>query len=133
MWQPISEAELWTEINHAVRGMTLEQRRLWAIISVSPSKWMLPPWGDMGAGFWVVAIFGNTVIWFNDIEDGFNRSQYSRFGVIDAYLCNRDQLQWTVQYVLDEIRTGQPSGSYVGPPEPLAEPPDELDSRQLPP
>jgi hypothetical protein len=55
MWQPISKAELWTEINHAVREMTLEQRRLWAIISVSPSKWMLPPWGDMGAGFWVVA------------------------------------------------------------------------------
>jgi len=94
---------------------------------------MLPPWGDMGAGFWVVAIFGNTVIWFNDIEDGFNRSQYSRFGVIDAYLCNQDQLQWTVQYVLDEIRKGQPSGSYVGPPEPLAEPPDEMDSRHRPP
>jgi hypothetical protein len=55
MWQPISEAELWNEINHAVREMTLEQRRLWATISVSPSKWMLPPWGDMGAGFWVVA------------------------------------------------------------------------------
>jgi hypothetical protein len=129
MWQPISEAELWEEINRAVREMTLEQRRLWDIISVSPSKWMLPPWGDMGAGFWVVAILGNTVVWFNDIEDGFNRSRYSRFGVIDAYWCNQDHLQWTIQRVLDEIRTGQPSGYYAGPPHPLAEPTDAMDSR----
>jgi hypothetical protein len=62
MWQPISEAELLNEINHAVREMTLEQRRLWAIISVSPCKWMLPPWGDMGAGFWVAAFDRRRII-----------------------------------------------------------------------
>jgi len=121
MWQPITEKELQDEINRSVRAMTPEQRRLWDVISVAPGKWMLPPWGDMGAGFWVVAITGSTVIWFNDIEDGFNRSGYSRFGVIDAYRCNQDQLQWTIQSVLDEIRTGRRSGSHAGPPQPLVD------------
>lgn len=94
---------------------------MWEVISVSPSKWTLPPWGDMGGGFWVVAITGRTVVWFNDIEDGFNRSEYSRFGIIDAYRCNQNQLQWTIQAILDEIRTGQSSGSYAGPPQLLVD------------
>ena len=129
MWQPISEAELGEEIDHSVGEMTLEQRRLWDVIRVPPSKWQLSPWGDAGEGFWVVAIIGNTVIWFNDIEDGFNRSRYSRVGVIDAYWCHQDQLHWVIQHVVNEIHTGQPSGLYAGPPQPLAEPPDAMDSR----
>lgn len=32
-------------------------------------------------------------LWFNDIEDGFNRSKYSDFGKIDEYWCNQDRLE----------------------------------------
>jgi hypothetical protein len=56
------------------------------------------------------------VVWFNDIEGGFNRSQYSAFGIIKDYWCNQDELAHTMQCLLDEIQTGQRSGVLLGPP-----------------
>ena len=118
-WEPISEEKLWDEINESYERMDFHQRRLWERIRIEPEKWELHPWGDKGGGFWVVAILGRTVIYFNDIEDGFNRSTYSKYGKIRRYFCNQDYLEWPVQYLLDEIRDGTPSGLYAGPPEPL--------------
>ena len=123
-WQPITEAQLWDEVNRGVANMTIEQSRLWNRIHVTPQKWKLSPWGDLGGGFWIVAIVGQTVVWFNDIEDGFNRSGCSVLGIINDYWCNQDELNWTVQYLLDEIRTGTPSGYRAGPPQTIDEPSD---------
>lgn len=124
-WQPLSEVELWDLMNEAWERMTVEQRRLWAVVRVSPRKWKLTPWGDEGGGFWVVGIIGNTVLWYNDIEDGFNRSRYSALGTIDEYWCNQDELEWTVQFVLNEIRTGEPPAPGLGPPIPGVWKPEE--------
>ena len=85
-----------------------------------PHKWQLHPWGDEGAGFWVVAQIGQKVIWYNDIEDGFNRSSCSELGLIDEYWCNQDELQWTVGHLLLELKTGRNSGDRLGPPDPVA-------------
>jgi hypothetical protein len=115
-WQPLSEVKLWDFMNEAWDRMSVEQRRLWKVIRVSPQKWKLTPWGDHGGGFWVVGIIGNTVLWYNDIEDGFNRSKYSALGTIDEYCCNQDELEWTIQFVLNEIRTGKPPALGFGPP-----------------
>lgn len=119
-WRPISEAELWDEINRGCEKMTEAQRRLWEAIKVSPQKWLQHPWGDQGGGFWVVAVLGQIIVWFNDIEDGFNRSYYTEYGVIRDYWCNQDELGWTVQHLLDEIQTGHASGGLAGPPQPIA-------------
>ncbi len=70
----------------------------------------------LGGGFWVVAIIGNTVVWFNDIEDGFNRSEYTDYKKINDYWCNQDELEWTIQHILNEIKEGNPSGGYASPP-----------------
>ena len=123
-WQPITEAQLRDEINRGVANMTIEQSRLWDAIRVTPQKWKLSPWGDLGGGFWIVAIVGQTIIWFNDIEDGFNHSGYSLLSVIDDYWCNQDELNWTVQNLLDEIQTGKLSGYKAGPPQPIDDPSD---------
>jgi len=53
--------------------MTPEQLRLWKAIRIKPEKWLQPPYGDHGKGFWVVGLIGRTVTWYNDIEEGFNR------------------------------------------------------------
>lgn len=116
-WRPISEAELWDDINQSWDRMSWPQRRLWNAIRITPEKWQLHPWGDEGEGFWVVAILGKTVVWFNDIEDGFNRSQYNEFGLIRDYWCNQDELEVTVQCLLNEIMTGQASGGLARPPQ----------------
>ncbi|MES9950855.1 MAG: hypothetical protein ABW118_17995 [Candidatus Thiodiazotropha sp.] len=119
-WRPSTETEIREEINSSWERMSLAQRKLWDVIKINPEKWSQDPWGNEGGGFWVVAIFGITVIWYNDIEEGFNRSTYETHGVISEYWCNQDKLEWTLQHVLDEIKEGVPSGMYAGPPQPIA-------------
>ena len=62
--------------------MDADQLKLWEVIRFTPEKGSQHPFGDLGGGFWVVAILGGMVIWFNDIEDGFNRSNYKTYGTI---------------------------------------------------
>ena len=112
-WRPTSESEIWEQLNKSYERMSLPQRRLWEVIKIAPIKWSQLPYGDEGNGFWVVAIFSSTVIWYNDIEDGFNRSTYSITGKIDEYHCNQDNLEWTIQHVIDEIKDGIPVGGYA--------------------
>ena len=115
-WMPISEAALWDELNAAQSRMNPPQLRLWDAIRVSPSKWKEERYGVPGGGFWVVAILGSLVVWYNDIEYGFNYSKYSHFGVIDEYWCNQDELEHTTQRLLVYVQTGQIAGPRVSPP-----------------
>jgi hypothetical protein len=108
-WEPISEADLWSKIISAKDRMSPQILRLWEAIKVPPQKWTEQTYGTVGGGFWVVAIIGNKVIWFNDIEDGFNCSSYVVFGQLDEYFCNQDELEVAVQDVLMIIDAG--SGS----------------------
>ncbi len=106
-------------LNSAWDRMSIPQRRLWEVIRINPEKWKQHPYGESRCGFWVVAVLGNTVVWYNDLEHGFNRSLYSKYGEIDQYWCNQDNLEWTIQHLLNEIIEGQPSGPYASPPKPL--------------
>lgn len=119
--ESVSEAEIWNEINNSFDRMTSPQRKLWDVIKIIPVKWSQRPYGDDCDGFWVVAIYGDTVIWYNEIEEGFNRSSYAALGDIKEYWCNQDNLEWTVQHVLDEIKSGYFCGGLTGPPQPIDE------------
>ena len=123
-WEPISEASLWDMINEAEQRMSPQQARLWEVIRVPPQKWSEESYGNVGNGFWVVAVVGTTVVWYNDIEDGFNRSSYSAFGKIDGYWCNQDELELTLQFILNTIETGEDSAPRLGPPMPGAYEPE---------
>lgn len=79
---------------------------LWEAIRIAPQKWQQNPYGDQSGGFWVVGLIGQTVVWYNDIEDGFNRSRFSTFGTIDDYWCNQDELEVTLQYLLSALEQG---------------------------
>jgi hypothetical protein len=105
-WQPISQAALRKRIAQGVARMPAPARRLWESIRIEPEKWALPPYGDPGGGFWVVAIVGRSVVWYNDLEEGFNRSRYSSYGAIDDYWCNQDELEVAVQYLHNAIELG---------------------------
>jgi hypothetical protein len=115
-WEPISEASLWNLINAAESRMDISQARLWEVIRIEPAKWSEASYGEAGNGFWVVAVIGNMVVWYNDIEDGFNRSRYSSYGSIGEYLCNQDDLEMTLQQVLNAIETGRDLAPRAGPP-----------------
>ena len=111
-------------LDSAHTRMSIRQARLWDAIRIQPEKWAQDPWGVEGGGFWVVAIIGNTVIWYNDIEEGFNTSNYERYGVINEYWCNQDDLEHVVYRILSLVGE-QASGTASvwelrrGPPEPM--------------
>ena len=105
-WTPISETAIWDKIIQAESRMNPEQSRLWELLKIMPSKWQQSPWGDLGGGFWVVGLIGGYVVWFNDIEDGFNISQFKSYGRIEGYWCNQDELECTVQSILSAIQYG---------------------------
>jgi len=117
-WEPISEARLWDEINLAEARMDPPQGRLWAAVRVQPEKWQLDPYGKLGGGFWVVALLGQTVVWYNDIEDGFNCSTYARHGVIGDYWCNQDDLEHAIQRLINVVDDGRGLDGAFGPPQP---------------
>jgi hypothetical protein len=117
-WTPLGEDELSNLIAGAISAMDSQASSLWNLIRVPPVKWQLPPWGDQGGGFWVVGTVGTQVVWYNDIEDGFNISRFEQPGVIAEYWCNQDELQQTMNALLRQIETGKAPGKF-GPPRPL--------------
>jgi len=101
-WEPISEMELQKELQEARSRMAPGQATLWEKVKIVPVKWSQEPYGNEGNGFWVVGILDHNVIWYNDIEEGFNLSPYTNYGTIDEYWCNQDQLEWVLQHIIDQ-------------------------------
>jgi len=115
MWDPISLEELQVEIQKAETDLKDELLVFWLLIKIEPEKWIEPQYGDEGGGFWVVGIFGNQCIWYNDIEDGFNVSDYTTYGKIDEYWCNQDEISWIIYRLFDAGKTGKPMMKLSGP------------------
>ncbi|MEO1675926.1 MAG: hypothetical protein AAFR72_10960, partial [Pseudomonadota bacterium] len=69
-------------------------------------------------GFWVVGIIGQTVLWYNDIEEGFNHSKYSNFGTIDDYWCDQNNFEYALKFLKVFADTGIDNGK-TGPPTPI--------------
>jgi len=99
-WTPISLEELDSLVDSGFRQMSSAERSWWTSIRIVPQKWKLSPWGDMGGGFWVVAVVGDSCVYYNDIEDGFNVSRFQSPGHIDNYFCNHDELHRAVRLLL---------------------------------
>ena len=118
-WKPITELELYDEIQKTELDLNGELSNFWELIRINPSKWQEPTYGTEGNGFWVVAICGKHIIWYNDIEEGFNISTYSIYGEINEYRCNQDELSWTVERLFSLVKFGGELTGNAGPPEPL--------------
>ena len=101
-WLPVTEARLLQLLEEAAAAMPPAVERFWHLIRIGPVKWDLPPWGDEGGGFWVVAILGHACVWYNDIEDGFNVSPFEVPGRIGEYWCSQGQLGPIVQGFYDQ-------------------------------
>lgn len=102
-WLPISKEALVERVAQGVARMEPAERRLWAMIRIEPQKWAQDPHGRAGQGFWAVGLIGTSVIWFNDVEDGFNRSKYTTHGEIEDYWCNQDELDVTMKFLLSAL------------------------------
>ncbi|MFP9112868.1 hypothetical protein ACLI1A_02930 [Flavobacterium sp. RHBU_3] len=106
-WQPIPLEALNANISKAVANMSITELALWHYIKITPEKWQETEYGNEGSGFWVVGIFGRQVLWYNDIEEGFNVSSYSKYGEIGTYACEQDELNTVVYRLYEDIKTGK--------------------------
>ncbi|CAH0141395.1 MULTISPECIES: hypothetical protein [unclassified Pedobacter] len=104
MWTPISLAELEEWIARGESKLEGEPLNFWNLIKIAPQKWQETEYGDEGGGFWVVAIFGNTVVYYNDIEEGFNVSTYQTYGHISEYWCEQSELDCMVKLLYRRIK-----------------------------
>jgi hypothetical protein len=97
--------------------MSIREKRFWESVRIDAEKWRQSPYGDLGGGFWVVGVIGRMVVWYNDIEDGFNISHYSIYGQINECWCNQDDLDMSIRQLLARIDDGYESPR-LGPPQP---------------
>jgi hypothetical protein len=80
-------------------AMSQADLALWRLIRIPPATWQIAPWGT----FWAVAIVGGSVIWYNDIEGGFNVSPYTIPGNIGSYWADQAELQHVVSSLTRQV------------------------------
>jgi len=95
-WTPLSLAALNIEIKKGENNMTPTEYCFWEQIKIKPIKWKELTLGIEGQGFWVVALYQDQVLYYNDIEDGFNWSTYEKEGTIKDYFAEQDELQFAL-------------------------------------
>lgn len=117
-WEPISEAKIWDKINDAWPQLDFEQRRLWEMVRIMPQKWrheasdIISGYHDRGS--WVVAMIGQMILWYDDIEEGFRLSPWTRYGFIGGEYWTGEtslgqQLE-TISNYFNPLFSGPPSG-----------------------
>lgn len=84
--------------------LEVELLNFWNLIKIKPQKWQEEEHGGEGGGFWVVAIFGTEVIYYHDIEEGFNISEYEAYEQIKHYWCNQSELDWVIIELYQRIK-----------------------------
>jgi hypothetical protein len=101
--QPCAETQIWDEINSAVQRMNPEQGRMWESTKVIPEKWNAPNYGAGRQRFWAVAVMGQTVVWYDDIEDGFAVTEYLNFGAIAGSSSGDMSLERAIQELINRL------------------------------
>lgn len=115
---PLSEKDLLNLIAEGEDRLDPQQHRLWNLIKIVPEKWSAGDYGKKTKGFWAVGVFGNQVLWYNEIEEGFNLSTYSKFGHIDECWCNQDELAHVLYRLSCQLEGRSVSSIRRGSPEP---------------
>jgi len=118
-WKPISEDQLQGLIDETRGNLSEAKIRFFESMRIPLQKWNLElPWGHHKEGFWVIGIFGKTVLWYNDIEEGFNYSTYPKFGDIGEYWCDQHDFDHVIRRLYAFAQTGD-NGVKSVPPQPI--------------
>ena len=81
-WRALSVTEFHEIVERELAECSPELRAYFHSVLFKPVKWQQTPYGDQGGGFWAIAADQNRVLWYNDIEDGFNVSEFASRGII---------------------------------------------------
>jgi hypothetical protein len=105
IWTPITIDELNATIQKQLPEQDSQEFRLWTMIKINPAKWAESEYGEQGGGFWAVAVLGQNVVWYNDIEEGFNVSPFSQYGTIDCYGAEQYEISHVLVQLIEHIKT----------------------------
>ena len=101
--QLFTEVQIWGEINAAVHRMTPEQARMWERAKIAPERWSAPTYGAAQTGFWAMAVMGQTVVWYDDIENGFVVTECVHFGTIGGNSSGETSLEGAMQELINRL------------------------------
>lgn len=99
-WVPCSLAELQRLMVEDLAVTSDGNREFFARVRREPVKWQQHPAGDLGGGFWAVAVHGPCVLWYDDVEEGFAVSRFEKEGLIPDDTCGFE----TLGKALDRLR-----------------------------
>lgn len=105
-WRGISRSRLLDLMREPLAAADETVRAAWERVRIEPEKWRCSPWGDRGGGFWAVAEIAGEVVWYNDVEEGFNTSPFTVRGVIAEYRCSQSRFDEVLR-ALPEARTAE--------------------------
>jgi len=113
-WSPITEEQMLDLLEEQLAACTPERREVFERYRVPPYRAPLIRYGKSELVF-VVAVKDGEALYYEDVEDGFNRSPLSQSGAILEHWCNQDDLQAALYSWMLGVT---PSGRY-GPAIPL--------------
>lgn len=99
MWQPISESELAALLDRELSNCTAEQRNIFARYRVSPYKLPIHRLGNLEEVF-VVAELPTGLIYYEDVEEGFEFDRLGADGAIPKQSCN----QYELRHLLSQLK-----------------------------
>jgi hypothetical protein len=91
-WEPISAAELTELLSRQLRDCEPELVAVFETYKIDPFRAPIDRYGREERVF-VVARKGDEVMYFEDVEEGFNFSRISTDGKILEHWCNQDELK----------------------------------------
>ena len=103
-WTPISLEELTIIIETSVAVMDAEVLSFWNSVKIIPEKRKAPFYGGDDF-FWIVGKIGIFLIYYNDIEEGFNISRENKPHQIDIEAAEQDELHFALLKLLKIYET----------------------------
>lgn len=94
-WQPITANELESLIDRQLQDCTPEQQELFRRFRVPLRPTPIERYGQLESVF-VAARRGGEVMYYEDVEDGFNFSPLTPDGRIAEHRCNQDELRYAL-------------------------------------
>lgn len=94
-WTPISLKELNNIIETSVAVMDTEVLYFWNSIKIVPEKRQVPFYSNEDY-FWIVGKIKNYMIYYNDIEEGFNISLENNLSYIEVTSAEQDELHFAL-------------------------------------
>jgi hypothetical protein len=107
-WKAISLETLKRHIQLQEFLLTEEEKAFWHFIRIEPEKWIHSAYYHERVEFFVIAVFGRRVIYYNDIEEGFNISEFDEYGKLKGGGANQNDFHNYISHLFTFISSGKP-------------------------